>query len=74
MVYAANFHTGAIDVFDKDFHAATLTYDTSSEGATFSTDPLDEEIEITGPVAAKLWVSSDTTDADLFLVLSSKVY
>ena len=28
-----------------------------------------EEIEITGPVAAKLFVSSDTTDADLFLVL-----
>ena len=49
--------------------AATLTYETSSEGATFSTDPLDQEIQITGPVAAKLWVSSDTTDADLFLVL-----
>ena len=28
-----------------------------------------EEMEITGPVAAKLFVSSDTTDADLFLVL-----
>ena len=26
-------------------------------------------MEITGPVAAKLFVSSDTTDADLFLVL-----
>jgi predicted acyl esterase len=26
-------------------------------------------VEITGPVAAKLFVSSDTTDADLFLVL-----
>ena len=26
-------------------------------------------LEITGPVAAKLWVSSETTDADLFLVL-----
>jgi predicted acyl esterase len=49
--------------------SATLTYATSSEGATFSTDPLDEEMEITGPVAVKLFVSSDTTDADLFLVL-----
>jgi predicted acyl esterase len=28
-----------------------------------------EDMEITGPVAAKLFVSSDTTDADLFLVL-----
>ncbi len=28
-----------------------------------------QSLEITGPVAAKLWVSSETTDADLFLVL-----
>jgi predicted acyl esterase len=28
-----------------------------------------QELEITGPVAAKLFVSSDTSDADLFLVL-----
>jgi predicted acyl esterase len=26
-------------------------------------------MEVTGPLAAKLWVSSSTTDADLFLVL-----
>ena len=30
---------------------------------------LTKALEITGPVAAKLWVSSETTDADLFLVL-----
>jgi uncharacterized protein len=48
---------------------ATLTYATSSDGVSFSTDPLDEDMEITGPVAAKLFVSSDTTDADLFLAL-----
>ena len=28
-----------------------------------------KNLEITGPVAAKLWVSSETTDADLFLAL-----
>jgi len=49
--------------------SATLTYDTSSDGVSFSTEQLTEEMEITGPVAAKLFVSSDTTDADLFLVL-----
>ena len=38
-------------------------------GVTFSTEPLDDAMEITGPVAAKLFVSSETTDADLFLVL-----
>jgi len=48
---------------------ATVTYETSSDGVTFSTEPMAEELEITGPVAAKLFVSSDTTDADLFLVL-----
>ena len=41
----------------------------NSEGVTFTTPPLDEDMEITGPVAAKLFVSSATTDADLFLVL-----
>ncbi len=48
---------------------ATLTYETSSDGVTFSTEAFAEDTEITGPVAAKLFVSSDTTDADLFLVL-----
>jgi uncharacterized protein len=48
---------------------ATLSYDTTGDGLTFRTPPLQEGIEITGPVAAKLWVSSETTDADLFLVL-----
>ena len=48
---------------------ATLTYETQSEGVTFSTEPLTEAMEITGPVAAKLFVSSDTNDADLFLVM-----
>jgi predicted acyl esterase len=33
------------------------------------TTPLEEELEITGPIAAKLWVSSSTEDADLFLVV-----
>ena len=40
-----------------------------SAGITFSTPPLPEQTEITGPVAAKLFVSSSTSDADLFLVL-----
>ncbi|HSL10018.1 MAG TPA: CocE/NonD family hydrolase [Actinomycetota bacterium] len=40
-----------------------------SDGVTFSTPPFERETEITGPVAAKLFVSSSTSDADLFLVL-----
>ena len=38
-------------------------------GITMVTPPFEIETEITGPVAAKLFVSSSTTDADLFLVL-----
>ncbi len=49
--------------------ATTLRYETTGDGLTFCTPPSDKSLEITGPVAAKLWVSSETTDADLFLVL-----
>lgn len=47
----------------------TLQFDALGDGLTFSTPPLDRETEITGPIAAKLFVSSTTADADLFLVL-----
>lgn len=36
---------------------------------TFYTMPFAAETEITGPLAARLYLSSSTTDADLFLVL-----
>jgi uncharacterized protein len=48
---------------------ARVTFDALGEGVTFMTPPLKQETEITGPVAAKLFVSSSTRDADLFLVL-----
>jgi len=47
----------------------SVTYGGLSDGVTFLTAPLDEETEITGPIAAKLWVSSATKDADLFVVV-----
>jgi predicted acyl esterase len=48
---------------------AVLSYDPTGDGVTFCTPPLNGSLEITGPVAAKLWLSSQTSDADLFLVL-----
>ena len=48
---------------------AELTFDARGDGLTFLSAPLTEPMEITGPLAARLWVSSTTTDADLFLVL-----
>jgi len=49
--------------------APHIEYEALSEGVTFSTEPLKEPMEITGPVAAKLFISSSTANADLFLVL-----
>jgi predicted acyl esterase len=45
-----------------------ITYDGLGDGVTFVSAPLDKETEITGPLAARLFVSSSTTDADVFLV------
>jgi len=47
----------------------TIPYETTGDGVTFLTPPMTRDLEITGPVAVKLWVSSDSTDADVFLVL-----
>jgi uncharacterized protein len=66
--YFLNPHGLALDT-DAPAGAAALSYDTSGDGLTFRTPPMNRDIEITGPVTAKLWVSSETTDADLFLVL-----
>jgi len=49
--------------------AGDVTYEGFGDGVTFLLPPLKEETEITGPSAAKLFVSSSTADADLFLVL-----
>lgn len=48
---------------------AVVEYDAAGEGVTFLTAPLEEETEITGPSAVKLFVSSSTVDADIFVVL-----
>jgi predicted acyl esterase len=49
--------------------ATQLGFDALGDGITFMMAPLREPMEITGPVAAKLSVSSSTRDADIFLVL-----
>jgi predicted acyl esterase len=48
--------------------AGTVTFDALGDGVTFLAPPCDADTEITGPLAAKLFVSSSTADADLFLV------
>jgi len=46
-----------------------VSYAGLGEGLTFLTPPMERETEITGPLAAKLYVSSETVDADLFLIV-----
>jgi predicted acyl esterase len=49
--------------------AAKAEFAALGDGLLFLTPPLEREIELTGPSMVKLFVSSTTVDADLFLVL-----
>jgi hypothetical protein len=59
----------------SELHAAapgsegSIEYRADGEGVTFTAPPLAADTEITGPLAARLFVSSTTADADLFCVL-----
>ncbi|TAK81202.1 MAG: CocE/NonD family hydrolase [Betaproteobacteria bacterium] len=46
----------------------SVSFEAMGEGLSFLSEPLEEETEITGPLAAKLRISSSTEDADLLLV------
>jgi predicted acyl esterase len=46
-----------------------IEFDATGEGVTFLSPPLEQETELTGPSAVKLFVSSSMTDADIFVVL-----
>ena len=48
--------------------AGSVAYDAMGDGVTFVSAPLEQETEITGPLAARFFASSSTTDADFFLV------
>lgn len=48
---------------------SSVEYEAMSDGVTFLSQPLEEDTEITGPVSAKLFISSSTADADIFLIL-----
>jgi predicted acyl esterase len=52
-----------------DAASQSATFDALGEGLVFWTDPLEQDLEITGPAAARLTIASSTTDADLFLTL-----
>ena len=47
---------------------AEISFEAMGDGLTFMSEPLSEETEITGPLAANLRISSSTEDADIFVV------
>jgi predicted acyl esterase len=49
--------------------AGRVSFAALGDGLSFVSAPLAAETELTGPIAARLFVSSSTADADLFLVL-----
>lgn len=54
---------------DEPARNEPLEFEALGDGLLFKTPPLAEPVEITGPSAAKLTISSSTSDADLFLIL-----
>jgi predicted acyl esterase len=50
---------------------SSIAFEALGKPVTFMSAPLDHETEITGPMAAKLFISSSTSDADLFLTLQA---
>lgn len=50
---------------------SAITFDALGGPITFMSPPLINETELTGPLAAKVFMSSSTVDADLFLTLQA---
>ena len=53
----------------QNSRGASVTFEATGDGVSFVSEPLEKEMEITGPIACRLAVSSSTEDADLFVVL-----
>ena len=49
--------------------AGRASYQADGPGFDFSSAPFERDTEFTGPVMARLWISSDTTDMDIFATL-----
>lgn len=50
---------------------AHFSYPALEEAALFTTPPLPDRVELTGPMAAKLYVSSSTQDMDIFATVQA---
>ena len=66
--YYLDAENGALST-DMPVASGRAEYDAKGDGITLRTGPFDADTEFTGPIAAKLFVSTLTTDMDLFLTL-----
>jgi len=48
---------------------ARVAYEATGEGVMFTTAPFEKDIEVTGFITLRLWISSSTADMDLFATL-----
>jgi predicted acyl esterase len=55
----------------KPVQASQTTFDALGNPVTFLSTPLEKETELTGPLSTKIFVSSSTIDADLFVTLQA---
>jgi predicted acyl esterase len=53
----------------KPLSEARADYPALGDGINFTTEPFEEAVEFTGPLMARLWVTSTTTDLDIFASL-----
>jgi len=49
--------------------SSSASYPALSDGLTFSTAPIPRDMEIAGPISARLWIESSTGDMDVFATL-----
>jgi len=66
--YYLNAHSKSIGTVVST-EASSIAYETTGEGVVFRSNPLLNQVEITGPIVAKLFVESESQDADLFLTV-----
>lgn len=50
---------------------SSVAFEAAGEPVTFMSPPLERETQIIGPLAAKLFISSSTSDADVFVTLQA---
>jgi predicted acyl esterase len=59
----------SLSLEDAPREPARATFDALGDGLDLRTAPFSCATEITGPLACRLWISSSTTDADIFVIL-----